>query len=382
MSSPFPTIAGLDLPKEYLAQGARTQQIHHALLLQGPAGVGKLALALAYVRTLFAPAPEGPGLFGEDVSPGGLTYDPNRQDAHLIRIGSHPDVIVFARSRELLAEEARELLERLQTSPQRGPCKVAILDQAEQFNPTVANLLLKTLEEPPPWVQFLLLTSSPEQLLPTIRSRTLPVPCRESNPQRVLATFRAWLPDPAMQAITPLSDILGGRTGDLLRFGLLPVWSSWRAQAQHWLSQALAAPQTAFYVLADSLGKLYEQWEAVQGEGSLPIGADLQDLARWLEDAETAPTFVNFHPEEEPPPAAIRQGHFLAVLGRLALAQAHRDPAWQSAQGHNLLEALRRAPRRLSYNANWALVIEALILESFGHEAGGLQPAAAPYNAT
>lgn len=369
---PFPTIVGLELPREYLARAAANDSGHHALLLHGPAGIGKLALALVYARTLLAPGAAGPGLFGDD--PEGLTYDPAASDAHLIRIGTHPDVMVFSRPRELLAEEARELLERMQTSPQRGARKLVILDQAEQFNPTVANLLLKTLEEPPPWGQFLLLTSSPESLLPTIRSRTLPVPCRESTPTAILAALSRWLPAEDQASVAALAPSLGGRVGDVVRFALLPGHRAFREGWLDWLRQMVAAGESSFYALVAGLEALFQQWENLAEAEPLPIGGDLRDLERWRREASDLPAYVNFHSADEAPSAGVRQEAFLRAVARLALAAWHAEPDLRTPALVPVLTALRRAPLRMAYNANWSLVLEGLVMESFGVACGEVLP--------
>lgn len=374
MTAPFPTIAGLELPREYLARAAAGDTGHHALLLHGPAGIGKLALALVYARALQAPMEAGAGLFGEETE--GPTYDPISPDAHLIRIGSHPDVIVFSRPRELLAEEARELLERMMTSPQRGRRKVVILDAAEQFNPTVANLLLKTLEEPPPWGQFLLLTDSPESLLPTIRSRTLPVPCRETSAAAAIEALGSWLTPEDHASTREVALSVGGRVGDVIRFGLLPGHRAFRQALLHWLERMVQSSEMDFYELVATLDQLQSQWEALAESEPVPVGGDLRDIQRWRENPDDLPAFVNFHPADDAPPAGVRQEAFLRTIARLALAAWHTTPALNDPRMGDVLQALRRAPLRMRYNANWQLVLEGLVMESFGFVCGEVSPTA------
>lgn len=372
MSAPFPTIAGLELPREYLARAAAGDSGHHALLLHGPAGIGKLALALVYARALQAPLEAGAGLFGEE--PEGPTYDPVSTDAHLIRIGSHPDVIVFSRPRELLAEEARELLDRMMTSPQRGRRKIVILDAAEQFNPTVANLLLKTLEEPPPWGQFLLLTDSPESLLPTIRSRTLPVPCRETAAAGVIDALTPWLSPDDLAATREVALSVGGRVGDVIRYGLLPGHRAFRQALLQWLARMVQASEMDFYELVASLDQLQTQFESLAEAEPVPVGGDLRDLQRWCETPDDLPAFVNFHPADDAPPAGVRQEAFLRTLARLSLAAWHTSSSLNDPRMGDVLQALRRAPLRMRYNANWQLVLEGLVMESFGFVCGEVSP--------
>ena len=139
-----------------------------------------------------------------------------------------------------------------------------ILDGAEQFNPSVANLLLKTLEEPPSWGQFILLTSSPEQLLPTIRSRTLPVPCRESAVRLLLDAIDAQF-DPATAArCAEVAPLVGGRVGDCLRLALLPGYASLREEIVA-LWDEYEAAHSAEARLAKGLDKLETILQHTQG---------------------------------------------------------------------------------------------------------------------
>ncbi len=89
---------------------------------------------------------------------------------------SHPDFFVLRpakKMRQILAEDTRELIRKIQHSPQAGDHKIAVIYEADRMNASAANIFLKTLEEPPPNTTILLLTTRPYALLSTIRSRCL-----------------------------------------------------------------------------------------------------------------------------------------------------------------------------------------------------------------
>ena len=139
----------------------------HAYLLCGPPRVGKMALAINLAQAVNC-------LEGLGVPCGSCTQ--------CIRIagGHHADVRIVApgqgeaaRSAQTMIgiNEIKEALRRVSLNPYEGTTSIVILDGAESMSDEAANALLKTLEEPPPQVMFLLLTANEGAVLPTIRSR-------------------------------------------------------------------------------------------------------------------------------------------------------------------------------------------------------------------
>lgn len=141
----------------------------HALLVTAEAGVGKRSWADHAAHMLVcsqSPAPCG-----------------RCRQCRLVAGDSHPDIRTYGpenRSRVIRVSQIRELIGFAMTSPQVSHRKVAIIDRADQLNPSAANALLKTLEEPPEDLVLILLQESGRPILPTIRSRcqvmTLPPP--------------------------------------------------------------------------------------------------------------------------------------------------------------------------------------------------------------
>jgi DNA polymerase-3 subunit delta' len=153
-----------------LAQG----RLHHAWLLAGRAGIGKATLAYRMARHVLARPEE------RDPAGRSLAVPPGSAAARQIAQMAHPGLLVLRRpyslkDKRLLSiisvEEVRRLRAFLGHTAGAGGWRVVIVDSADDFNPNAANALLKSLEEPPPRALFLLVTSQPSGLLPTIRSR-------------------------------------------------------------------------------------------------------------------------------------------------------------------------------------------------------------------
>ena len=159
----------------------------HAWLLQGPSGLGHLDLALACARAWLCEHPGGQGACG------------NCESCHAIDVHTHPDLLMLLPetlslemgwpldqktqddldskkrkpSKEIKVDAAREMVAFTQFTRSRGTTKVVVVFPAERMNHVTANTLLKTLEEPPGAVKFVLATEAAHQLLPTIRSRCI-----------------------------------------------------------------------------------------------------------------------------------------------------------------------------------------------------------------
>ena len=137
-----------------------------AVLLAGPPGVGKRLTAVAVAQAINCLQPQ---------SPNGLERDACGECASCRRIarGIHPDVIVVEPGEmgSIKIEQLREVIDRSHYRPFEGRRRVVIIDEADAAGDDAQSALLKTLEEPPPASVFILVSSMPDALLPTVLSR-------------------------------------------------------------------------------------------------------------------------------------------------------------------------------------------------------------------
>jgi len=132
-------------------------RVAHAYLFSGPEGVGKKKVATAFIEAFFCGKTEG---CGECIS------------CRKIQSGNHPDIHTLEPDGQFIkVDQVRALQKDLAFRPYEAARKACIIDGADRFNPSSGNSLLKTLEEPPGNALMILLASSIETVLPTIRSR-------------------------------------------------------------------------------------------------------------------------------------------------------------------------------------------------------------------
>lgn len=164
------------------------ERLPHALLLNGPQGVGKLHLAERFAQFLLCEAPghrtaacgrcDGCRWFLAGNHPDMRFVEPETMARHTATAEEDEGADRQKRkpSAEIRIEQVRALADFLNLASHRGRRRVAIVHPAEAMNAHASNALLKSLEEPPPAAVFLLVSHRPSHLLPTIRSRCIPAP--------------------------------------------------------------------------------------------------------------------------------------------------------------------------------------------------------------
>lgn len=145
--------------KTVLTAAIARDAVGHAYLFSGPRGVGKTTTARLLAMAVNCEQ-------GTDEAPCGEC-----ESCLLIRRGNHPDVTEIDAASNNSVDDIRELREQVRLASLRGGYRVWILDEAHMLSRSAANALLKTLEEPPPNLIFVLATTEPEKLLPTVLSR-------------------------------------------------------------------------------------------------------------------------------------------------------------------------------------------------------------------
>jgi DNA polymerase III subunit gamma/tau len=163
----FSELIGQEHVVRALKNALETGRVHHAFLFTGTRGVGKTTLARLFAKCLNCETAAQ--------SPHGMTADPCGKCAACVEIdaGRFVDLIEVDAASRTKVDDTRELLDNVQYAPTRARYKVYLIDEVHMLSTHSFNALLKTLEEPPPHVKFLLATTDPQKLPVTVLSRCL-----------------------------------------------------------------------------------------------------------------------------------------------------------------------------------------------------------------
>jgi len=344
-------VVGQPRAVEILQHSMQSQRVHHAWIFHGPQGVGKFTTAVAWAATILDPS-SAPDLGGR------ICPDPESHVQALLKAGTHPDLHVVKKELARYHDEKKIRDAKLSTIPKAivdehlivpatlAPTmksdsiagKVFIVDEAELLdrsptNAPVQNAILKTLEEPPPGTVIILVTSSEDRLLPTIRSRC----------QRV--------------AFVPLDD-------DAMRAWVNTQNLELDPNEHHWLMQYAAGSPGRF--LGAIEGGLY-QWhtriepmcvQADRGIHSIELGTTMGELvdawaSGWVKQGEKLG-------ENRSKEAANRKGadQMFALIAQRA-RKGLRDPSTTHRALHSI-DCVERAKGELNTNVQVKFVMEHL----------------------
>ena len=157
----FADVVGQQHVLTALANGLRENRLHHAYLFSGTRGVGKTSIARLFAKGLNC-------VNGVTAEPCGVC-----EHCKAIEEGNFIDLIEIDAASRTKVEDTRELLDNVQYKPVLGRYKVYLIDEVHMLSRHSFNALLKTLEEPPEYVKFLLATTDPHKLPVTILSRCM-----------------------------------------------------------------------------------------------------------------------------------------------------------------------------------------------------------------
>jgi DNA polymerase III subunit gamma/tau len=177
----FAELVGQDHVRRALVNALETGRVHHAFIFTGTRGVGKTTIARILAKCLNCET--------------GVTATPCGQCATCKEIdaGRFVDLIEVDAASRTKVDDTRELLDNVQYSPTRGRYKVYLIDEVHMLSTHSFNALLKTLEEPPPHVKFLLATTDPQKLPVTVLSRCLQFNLKRIPLAQIAAHLRAIL---------------------------------------------------------------------------------------------------------------------------------------------------------------------------------------------
>ncbi|MCF6368561.1 DNA polymerase III subunit delta' [Rhizobium halophilum] len=253
-----PNLFGHQAAEEFLARSYRSGKGHHAILMEGPEGIGKATLAFRFANhVLMHPDPEtAPDQL--------LPPDPDSPVTRQIASGASHNLLHLARPLDeksgktktaITVDEVRKAGHFFAQTSGTGNWRIVIIDPADDLNRNAANAILKILEEPPRRSLFLVLSHAPGKLLPTIRSRCMPLrlsPLGDADLARALAALGSPL-DGGRTEETVLS-MSGGSVSQaltLLNYGgadvigafheLLTVSGATARKAMHRLADVLSA---------------------------------------------------------------------------------------------------------------------------------------------
>jgi len=177
----FAEMVGQEHVLRALVNALDNERLHHAYLFTGTRGVGKTTVARIFAKSLNCES--------------GVGAEPCGQCSACVEIdeGRFVDLIEVDAASRTKVEDTRELLDNVQYAPTRGRYKVYLVDEVHMLSAHSFNALLKTLEEPPPHVKFLLATTDPQKLPATVLSRCLqfnlkrlPLPMISDHLQKLL----------------------------------------------------------------------------------------------------------------------------------------------------------------------------------------------------
>jgi len=204
----FAQVVGQEHVVRALVNGIESDRLHHAYLFTGTRGVGKTTIARVLAKALNCPNVVG--------------AEPCGQCSTCLDVdqGCYPDLIEVDAASRTGVDDTRDLLENVQYSPSRGKYKVYLIDEVHMFSKSSFNALLKTLEEPPEHVKFLLATTDPQKMPVTVLSRCLQFNLKRLSPSQIEGQFKLILESEGIEYQSQATELLARAADGSMRDGL------------------------------------------------------------------------------------------------------------------------------------------------------------------
>ena len=270
----FSELVGQEHVVSAISNALDNDRLHHAYLFTGTRGVGKTTIARIFSKSLNCEEGQGANPCGQC------------NTCKEIEQGNYVDLLEIDAASRTKVEDTRELLDNVQYKPTRGRYKVYLIDEVHMLSKHSFNALLKTLEEPPPHVKFLLATTDPQKLPITILSRCLQFNLKAMSREQIVGQLRHILEHEQLpfepQALALLARAAQGSMRDALSLTDQAI-----AQGGN---QVLASVVTDMLGLMDK-NQLLKVVHAVVSKSPADVLQLVNDIA------EQAPDYDNVHSE-------------------------------------------------------------------------------------
>jgi DNA polymerase-3 subunit gamma/tau len=204
----FAEMVGQEHVLRALINALDNERLHHAYLFTGTRGVGKTTVARIFAKSLNCES--------------GVSAEPCGHCSACVEIdeGRFVDLIEVDAASRTKVEDTRELLDNVQYAPTRGRYKVYLVDEVHMLSAHSFNALLKTLEEPPPHVKFLLATTDPQKLPATVLSRCLQFNLKRLSPDLIVGHLEYLLKQEGIETDAVASRLLARAADGSMRDAL------------------------------------------------------------------------------------------------------------------------------------------------------------------
>jgi DNA polymerase III subunit gamma/tau len=305
----FPELLGQDHVVKALTHALDQGRLHHAWLFTGTRGVGKTTIARILAKALNCIGPDGQGQ---------MTSQPCGKCAACLEIdaGRYVDYIEMDAASNRGVDEMAQLLEKASYAPSNGRYKVYMIDEVHMLTNHAFNAMLKTLEEPPEHVKFILATTDPQKIPVTILSRCLqfnlkqmPVPLIVEHLQTVLAAEKV---ESEIGALRVLAKAAQGSMRDALSLTDQAIAYAAGTVTQASVRNMLGTLDDAYLIqvldaLVNKNGAALVAVAQEMGERSMSFSLALQDLASLIQKIASAQVVPESVLDDWPEAAEIRR---------------------------------------------------------------------------